>query len=98
MEFGVGLLTIFLNKSGVRQGSVVVPYLFTVYLDNIRRSFDFNREMLIIMYADDRLLLAPSVCQLQKVLHKCETELIRIGMSANAKKSCCLHIGSRCVV
>jgi hypothetical protein len=85
-------------KCGVRQGSVLAPYLFTVYLDDIRRSFDFNRETFIIMYADDILLLAPSVCELQKLLLKCEAELTRIGMSINAKKSCCLRIGSRCAV
>jgi hypothetical protein len=37
------------------------------------------------MYADDILLLAPSVCELQNLLLKCEAELTRIGMSVNAK-------------
>jgi hypothetical protein len=54
---------------------VLAPYLFTVYLGDIRRSFDFNRETFIIMYTDDILLLAPSVCELQKLLLECEAEL-----------------------
>jgi hypothetical protein len=37
------------------------------------------------MYADDILLLSPSVCELQKLQLKCEAELTRIGMSINAK-------------
>jgi hypothetical protein len=88
----------FKLEAGVRQGSVLAPYLFTIFLDDILRSFEFSREMFIIMYADDILLFAPSVCELQKLLYKCEAELTRIGMSINAKKSCCLRIGSRCAV
>jgi len=48
------------------------------------------------MYADDIILIAPSVGILQKLLHKCEQELCWLGMSINEKKSCCLRVGLRC--
>jgi hypothetical protein len=109
LSIGLGSLCHILNgilcthhflklNCGVRQGPELVPYLFTVYLDDRRRSFDFNRETFIIVYADVILSIAPSVCELQKLLLKCDKELTRIGMSINTKQSCCLRIGSRCAV
>ena len=47
-----------------------------------------------VMYADDILLLAPSVTALQKHLWVCEQELDSIDMVINAKKSSCMWIGA----
>ena len=41
------------------------------------------------------MLLAPSVTELERLLHICEKELEWLDMSINFKKSCCLRIGSR---
>jgi len=48
------------------------------------------------VYADDIILVAPSVCVLQKLLYKCEQELNWLGMTINVKKSCCMRVGARC--
>jgi hypothetical protein len=40
------------------------------------------------MYADDILLLAPSVVALQKLLLICEEEISLLDMAINASKSC----------
>jgi len=60
---------------GVRHGSVLSPHLFAVYVDAITNCLSFGQKPLIIMYADDIILVAPSVCVLQKLLDKCEHEL-----------------------
>jgi len=41
----------------------------------------------IIVYADDILLLAPTVTALEKLLHACKRELIWLDMLINSKKS-----------
>ena len=46
------------------------------------------------MYADDILLIASSVSELQRLFHACEFELSCI----NTKKSCCIRTGPRCDV
>jgi len=43
--------------------------------------------MNILLYADDIILLAPSVTALQQLLLLCEEELSLLGMSLNVKKS-----------
>jgi len=52
---------VFKVSSGVRQGSVLSPYLFAVYVDDVGKLFNVHFGTYIVMYADDILLLAPSV-------------------------------------
>ena len=47
------------------------------------------------MYADDILLLAPTVTGLQLLLEQCECELLDLDMRVNSKKSVCLRFGAR---
>jgi len=48
-----------------------------------------------VLYADDILLLSPTVCELLNVLHMCERELDALDLTINVKKLCCLRIGAR---
>jgi len=50
---------------------------------------------LIILYADDIMLLTQSVSELQLLLTACEQELLGLDMSINSNKSCCMRIGPR---
>ena len=90
-------------KCGVRQGGVLSPYLFSLCINGVVRHVQYSsfgchfgmRNISIILYADDILLLSPSVCALQKLLHIVESYLDSIDMSLNPKKSVCLRIGPR---
>ena len=92
---------LFTLSCGIRQGGVLSPYLFAIYIDNLVdriRNCPFgcfikNVCMSILLYADDILLVAPSVTSLQKLLYICEDELTYIDMSINTNKSVCLRLG-----
>ena len=60
---------------GVRQASVLSPVLFAVYVDDICKLSDVTLGLTVVLYADDTLLIAPSVSVLQKLLLACEEEL-----------------------
>ena len=47
------------------------------------------------MYADDILLIAPSVTALQEMLIICDQQLSFLEMQLNPKKSVCIRIGPR---
>jgi len=60
---------------GVRQGSVFVPFLFAIYLDDLSEICTPNCGRFIILYADDILLMTYSVVDLEKLIRLCEREL-----------------------
>jgi len=67
--------SIFQLNFGARQGSVLSSALFAVYLDDLSNLFILERHKLIIVYADNILIIAPSITGLERMLHACEREL-----------------------
>jgi len=63
------LSSIFQLNFGVRQGSVLSPALFAVYLDDPSNLFILERHKLTILYADDILIIAPSITGLDFTLY-----------------------------
>lgn len=95
--------TTFSLKAGVRQGGVLSPFLFNLYVDdliNMLQSKGYgchvgNIWIGCIMYADDILLLSPSVAGLQKMLDLCVLYAADVGITFNTTKSMCMMIGSK---
>ena len=88
---------------GVRQGGVLSPHLFAIYVDDIINKVSsskfscFKRFICIsiFVYADDIILLSPSVSFLQELINLVEKELNQLEMSINASKSTIIRFGPR---
>ena len=64
-----------------------------IQLDEIATHLNYRQRHFIVLYADDILILAPTVCELQRLLTLCELELSWLDLSMNVNKSCCMRIG-----
>ena len=80
--------------TGIRQGGILSPTLFAIYINDLIVnviSHDACGKLSyicvsIFLYADDIILLSPSVGNLQLLLTYCEHELDYLDMSLNTKK------------
>ena len=67
--------------AGIRQGGVLSPILFSVYVNDLVLKFQsygcrYNGfTVRAVMYADDIILLSSSVTELQTMIHVCYAEL-----------------------
>jgi hypothetical protein len=82
---------------------VLSPYLFAIYIDGIVETLQHSGlgcrikqvPVCIFLYADDIILLSPSVASLQQMLLLCEQHLSWLEMALNVKKSVCIRFGPR---
>ena len=87
--------------AGVRQGGILSPVLFSIYIDDFVKAFNKRGcrykglSASIIVYADDILLLSPTLHELQCMINMCKTELDLLDLMVNPKKTIALRIGNR---
>ena len=91
----------FSVSNGVKQGGVMSPVLFTVYLDNLLKNLrqrnigcEIGATYLgVFGYADDLTLLCPSISGLNEMLKICEDYASDYNIIFNAKKSKLMQFG-----
>ncbi len=85
----------FSVSNGVRQGGILSPLLFNLYMDDLSRALDVanvgcmlnNVRFNHLIYADDMVLIAPSSLALQILLSICDKYACANDISYNAKKT-----------
>ena len=90
----------FSVSNGVRQGGILSPFLFSVYMDDL--STRLNKlnigctigELIInhIMFADDLVLVSPSTHGLSKLISECTKYGIECDILFNPKKSAVMFL------
>ena len=94
----------FKLSAGVRQGGALFLCLFAIFIDSVinkiiccgQGCYLASRCGSIILYADDILLLSPTVTSLQSMFNICDEELQSLNMYINPSKSACMRIDPRC--
>ena len=77
------------GSNRVRQGGVLSPVLFSIYLDSLLSSLEHagigccwgGLFAGVLAYADDIVLLSPSLCGLRYMLKECESFASDHGLS-----------------
>ena len=87
-----------MSNHGVRQGGVLSPYLFAVYLDDLSNELNnikagcYIDEVLLnhLMFADDICVFCLSVRRLQRILDVCQAYADLHGIIFNCNKTVCM--------
>ena len=90
----------FKSSNGVRQGGILSPRLFSLYVDDLSLllckqnigCFIDNVCVNHLFYADDICLLAPSAAGIQQLINICEKYGIEHDILFNSVKSKCMSI------
>jgi hypothetical protein len=93
----------FRVTAGVRQGGILSPYLFAVYIDTLivrlkKAGYGLHVYHVFIgciAYADDIFLIANSLTHMQIMLDICAEVINDLGLSFNINKSTAMRIGPR---
>ena len=95
VKWGNSLSSPFGVSNGVRQGGLLSPALFNLYMDDLSNQLRECRTGCMIgstlinhiMYADDLAILSPSSAGFQHLLNVCSSYGIEFDVKYNAKKS-----------
>ena len=90
-----GLLKPFVTTVSVKQGCVLSPVLFNLYIDKICKVFDNscdpvtinNRDLNCLLWADDLLLVSKTPTGLQNCIDKMHKFYESLGLQINIKKT-----------
>jgi Reverse transcriptase (RNA-dependent DNA polymerase) len=82
-------------RNGTRQGSVLSPYLFSIYMRRLSVNVVDSglgcriggMSVYILVYADDLVILAPSWLAQQKLLNICNECVLSLDVKFNTLKS-----------
>ena len=90
-----GLLQPFVTTIFVKQGCVLSPLLFNLYIDRISKIFDpscspvkiNNKDFNCLLWADDLLLVSETPQGLQNCINKMEKVYTDLDLKINIKKT-----------
>ena len=95
VKWGNCLSSPFSVSKGVRQGGVLSPYLFALYIDDLSVKLNCvkagcflgNSRLNHIIYADDLCCFSPSLDGLQDLLNVCSNYAVEHDITFNCSKS-----------
>ena len=96
----------FYADNGVKQGGIISPILFCVYVDELLKRINAagigchigHLSYAGSGYVDDVGLLTPSVRALQELIHICEDFALEYNVLFNVKKTICMKIGRHSLI
>ena len=103
VKWGDHLSDWFHITAGVRQGGVLSPDFYCIYVDDLLTELkSLNKGCYVLQifaaaffYADDMAVIAPSVKALCTLLQACERYCAEWDICLNAKKSRCMYFGRK---
>ena len=101
VRWGNALSSLYKMQSGVRQGSVISSILFSIYVNDMLLNLNnlgckfYGLSAGALMYADDLVMLAPTLTEMQNLINACCKELALLDLRMNHTKSNLLRVGKQ---
>ena len=89
------LSVVYETRTGVNQGSVLAPLLFACCMNNVLKAAQV-RGSLVLIYADDILIISRTRSVLQLIFRTIELQISKLNLCLNTSKCCVSRVGNRC--
>ena len=104
VSWGYSISNLFNVTNGVRQGGILSPKLFNIYIDGLSNILNNSliggslggKRINHMLYADDLCIVSLSSAGLQKLLSICDKYCASHSITFNVKKSVCMFF--KCTV
>ena len=104
VRWGYSISNVFNVTNGVRQGGILSPKLFNIYIDGLSNILNNSliggslggKRINHMLYADDLCIVSLSSAGLQKLLSTCDEYCASHSITFNVKKSVCMFF--KCTV
>ena len=101
VKWGKSVGKLYLVDTGVRQGGILSPILFKLYIDEILKDLNDMNEgckfglsrISIIAYADDMVILSNSIVGLRILYEVFKNKLENMNLKININKTKCIIFG-----
>ena len=98
IKWGNAMSASFKVTNGIRQGGLLSPFLFNLYMDKLSQNLNDSNVGCIVCnilithlcYADDMVLIAPSIYALRKLIGICELYALLYDVIYNTDKTECM--------
>ena len=98
IKWGNAISESFKVTNGIRQGGLLSPFLFNLYMDQLSVNLNnskvgctiYNLLICHLCYADDMVLIAPSLFALKSLIAICELYAILFDVIYNTDKTKCM--------
>ena len=98
-----GLIEPFITQSGVKQGCVLSPILFNLFLNKVPKLFNNecdpvhinSKPMNVLMWADDLVLVSKTTSGMRECLSHMSNHFDNLGLSINTSKTKIMILNSR---
>ena len=98
VRWGTACSEMFTVSNGVRQGGILSPLFFNVYMDGLSEILcrtECGRMINHLMYADDLVILSPSAKGLQRLVDMCAAYGDIHDITFNHAKTVCMYLPSK---
>ena len=103
IRWGSTFSTVFKVTNGVKQGGIMSPRLFNVYMDDLSKRLNLSGKGCQLHgtpannfgYADDMCLVAPSRKGLQRLIDICSDYAVKHDILYNTSKTVCMIVPSK---
>ena len=92
VKSSAGLSNVMSRPAGLKQGCIISPILFTLFLNDLQESMSIDSDLettklFVLLFADDLVIVSETITELQRLINKLAEYCDRLRLTINLLKT-----------